>query len=122
MLIFAVCLYFNALVHKKIFNYAIRGGIILNSVSIAFLVFYLNQTVSKKIYWLEWTPIAEYVLDNCPSVYNPLHSTFNCRTNHVPSGYEYEIPIVYVDVDGYVRKILATSSDEEYLKEYFISE
>ena len=40
----------------------------------------------------------------------------------MPSGYEYEIPIVYVDVDGYVRKILATSSDEEYLKEYFISE
>jgi hypothetical protein len=55
-----------------------------------------------------FTPIANYVLDKAPALYNPLPSTFASRTLHVDGGYAHAMwrPIVYTNNDSYVRKIL----------------
>ena len=53
-----------------------------------------------------WTPMAETVLEHAPELYNPLPSTFHSRTDHIDGGYVITEPIVYVNGDGYVRKVL----------------
>jgi hypothetical protein len=69
------------------------------------------------------TPIAKYVLDREPSLYNPLYSTFNSRVNHVDGGYQYVLPIVYSNDDGEVRKILCSSDTiEEIMSDYLAVE
>ena len=57
-----------------------------------------------------WTPIAELVMEYAPQLYNPLPSTFNSRTTHIDGGYEITEPIIYVNQDGYVRKVLLPTS------------
>ena len=52
-------------------------------------------------------PIARLVLDNAPQFYNPLYSTFLSRTDHVDS-YLYTSPVIYMDSEGIIRKILVT--------------
>lgn len=56
------------------------------------------------------SPLAEFVLDYVPALYNPYPSTFICRTLEVDGGYydlrTYPEPIVYENSDDYITKIL----------------
>lgn len=121
ILIFAVCLYFDELVSKKILCMFIYTGYIVNAILLAIIIYEYGPTNASKVSYIEWTPIAKFAFRNCPFIYSPLHSTFNSRTNNLDGGYEYETPIAYWAEDGYVRKILATSNDVAYLKENYIS-
>ena len=53
-----------------------------------------------------WTPVAETVMEYVPGLYDPLPSTFRSRTEHVDGGYDITEPIVYLNSDCYVRKVL----------------
>lgn len=123
MLIFAVGIYFDEILTKKRLQRAAIASMSIGvglsgSILLRYGLYMANHTS-----YVYMTPITQYVLDKAPMLYNPLHSTFNSRTNHIDGGYDYDTPIVYTAGDGYVRKILATSNDaEELLNNYVSSE
>ena len=69
--------------------------------------------------YVNMLPTAKWVLDNYPSLYNPLHSTFNSRVSHVDGGYSYKLPLVYYDDQGLVRKILLDEHTVEDIRQNF---
>ncbi len=117
ILIFGVCLISKDLIGSDLLMNTARKGILINILILALIIPSYDGSSCKN-----WTPIAEFVLDKCPQLYNPLHSTFNARTNHLDGGYEYETPVIYTADDGYTRKILASSKDKDKLNELFTSE
>lgn len=70
-----------------------------------------SPILARNVPYTYFTPIARYMLDYFPCLYNPLHTTFNSRTTHVDGGYEITTPVVYADSNGGVRKILASKRD-----------
>lgn len=58
--------------------------------------------------YLQFTPVARFVLDNAPILYNPYPYTFINRTMGIDGGYDYTAttPFVYKNNDGFVTKIL----------------
>lgn len=102
----------------KIISYATIGiGILLTTC----IVFAYGPTLASNTSSLYFTPIAEWTLDNCPTIYNPLKSTFYSRTNHEDGVYLFDTPVVYSAKDGYVRKILASEKDKGELLNNFAS-
>ena len=89
--------------------------IILNVGILAIILDTFGIYSANKTWYTSFTPIAEFILDRYPVIYNPLHSTFNSRVNHIDGGYDYTTPIIYVARDGYVRKILASNKDKDNL-------
>ena len=70
--------------------------------------------ISAQNSYIEFTPLAKYVLNNYPSLYNPYKFTFASRTLHIDGGYGVEHkPILYSAEDGYVRKILVFEGNME---------
>ncbi len=75
--------------------------------------------------WLSMTPVARFVCERAPCLYNPLHSTFFARVRHDPDvdfavstnmpAVEACMPVVYYAGDGYVRKVLASAVDRQRL-------
>lgn len=115
VLIFAVCLYFDEILQRKALIHAAKGALGISAVVTGLIVVYYGYDgILDK--WCRMTPIAEWALDEMPSLYNPLHSTFCSRVLHVDGGYTYETPIVYINDVGTVKKILATDKDAEILK------
>jgi hypothetical protein len=56
-------------------------------------------------------PQARFILNNIPSLYNPLYSTFISRVEHRDGGYDYNGPVFYSDTEEHVRKVLLQKSD-----------
>lgn len=113
--IFAVCLFMEEILKKR---RLIQTAYTLAAAGICFtglVVFRYGLYCASDTNYTYMTPVAEFILDKFPDLYNPLHSTFNSRTNHVDGGYYYETPIVYFAEDGYVRKILASEKDKDEL-------
>ena len=108
LLVFA---FFQSAVSDRIFS---GVGFATFAVLIPILFSY-NPIVSKDADNLHFTPIASFFLNHFPYFYNPLHSTFYSRTAHVYGGYDYSLPVVYSDRNGYARKILLTSNEAESL-------
>lgn len=115
VMIFAVCLYFDSILTWKATKKITSGLLAASSLISAYIIFKYGPMRASNTSYVWITPIARRFLDNMPSVYNPLYSTFNSRINHVDGGYSYETPIIYVDKNGAVRKILAASKDREIL-------
>lgn len=117
-LLFAVGLFFDQILDsRKIINslkVLLMAGICITGA----IVFKYDPYTSSNAHVLSFTPIAKWVLDNMPQLYNPLHSTFYSRTCAIDNGYDYEcaLPIVYYDDDMCARKILLDSSDTDTLK------
>jgi len=122
ILVFAVCLFFTELVDQTVIKKIVQTGLWLNAVILLLIVYNYGPTGSDKVSYVYWTPIAKYVMDHYPSIYNPLYSTFNSRTNHRDGGYNYETPIIYIADDGYVRKILASKASADDLRKSLVSE
>ncbi len=120
--IFAVCLFMEEILKKR---RLIQTAYTLAAAGICFtglVVFRYGLYCASDTNYTYMTPVAEFILDKFPDLYNPLHSTFNSRTNHVDGGYYYETPIVYFAEDGYVRKILASEKDKDELLKNFESQ
>ena len=81
---------------------------------------------------LEQTWVAQTVLNYLPQMYNPYPATFIARTAKLPGGYvsfqedvpkelttyNNQLPIIYCDPKGRVRKILAVSNTDTDLMEF----
>lgn len=90
-------------------------GFILSSV-----VVFLTWKIPDSNY-TKFTPVAEFALDNIPSLYNPYNVTFYNRENHVDDDFgDIPYPIIHCDEDGYVRKILVTPDTIEVVRETII--
>ena len=81
------------------------------------VVFAYGPRMAINTSYTSFTPIAEWVLDHAPWLYNPLPSTFNSRTTHQDGGYDVKTPVVYCAKDGNVRKILAAGKDKSSVKD-----
>lgn len=85
---------------------------------------------------LTQTPVAQFVLDNCPELYNPDPSIFISRVAKISGGYmpyhrnvpeavamgtNYDdyLPVVYCDKKGNVRKILVIPEIADGVISYF---
>lgn len=123
LLIFAVILFYDVIISRlkvrKILYYILSAGTIITGV----IVFNYGIFCASKTSFKHFTPIAEWVLDTCPAIYNPLPSTFKSRVSHVGGGYVYKTPLVYENKDGIVRKMLVKKDDLEYVEsEYMLSQ
>lgn len=119
ILIFAVCLYYDQIISNEIVKKIFRFSFVISVILTGCIVYAYGPNRADKVYYKNMTPIAAFVLDNVPALYDPLHSTFNSRVMHVDGGYYYELPISYCGSDGDVRKILASKENvEQLLREY----
>jgi len=122
VLLFAVCIYFDEIVIKKASRKIVHISMLVGVVLSGLLLRNYGFVLAKNTPYIYMTPLAKFVLDKAPALYNPLHSTFNSRVNHIDGGYIYETPIAYIAEDGYVRKILATKDDAKELLDNFLME
>jgi hypothetical protein len=74
----------------------------------------------KEMHHTIFTPIATYVLDNYPSLYNPYKYTFISRTKHLDGAYidDLDKPVIYTDSNGNIRKILTSSKFADNISDY----
>lgn len=121
LLIFPVIMFFDEIIHRKQAVKGIRIALSAGIVITGIVVMQYGPDSASNTSHVRMTPIAEWVLKKAPNLYNPLHSTFNSRTIHQDGGYNYETPVVYVDKDSYVRKILATADDKEQILSEYLS-
>ena len=119
VLLLAVGLYSTEVLKKRIIPYIIMGG---NICILCIILHCYGPYNASNTSYVEWTPIAKYVLDNYAPYYNPLYSTFNSRTIHQDGGYVYETPIVYTADDGYIRKMLVSPENKQELMDNYIAE
>ena len=120
LLIFAVCIYSEELISKKNCKKVLYALLMCECIWSGVIVYTYGPVKASNTSYMEHTPIAKYILEKAPVIYNPLHSTFNSRTTN--QDIEYELPIVYTGDDGYVRKVLATSANKQELLNEFCSE
>ena len=99
-----------------------KGCVAVTSILSFFIIANFSPILAQKVPYTYFTPIARFFLDNIPSVYNPLFSTFYNRTVHVDDDYHLPTPICYVDNTGAVRKILATKNDSPNLNSKLFSQ
>lgn len=122
LLIFAVIMFYDKIIEAKSIikgiGIALSTGVLITGIIVSQYGYCLASNTGSYI-WM--TPIAAWVLDKAPSLYNPLYSTFNSRTIHQDGGYIYETPVIYVADDGYVRKILAKKENKEQLLQEYSS-
>lgn len=114
ILLLAVILFLDEIFNQKMLILFSRGFIASGICIVGIIIFKYGPCRASNLSWY-FTPIATYILDKAPGLYNPLHSTFNARTNGLDGGYWYDTPIIYTNVEGEVKKILATAKDKETL-------
>ena len=115
-LLFAVCIFLDEILNSnKIIN-GIKAALSLGVCLTGVIVFSYNPNRAANTSYESFTPIAEWVLANMPCLYNPLHSTFYSRADHVDGGYWYQLPIIYYDNNGYARKILLDQSTTDNIR------
>lgn len=94
------------------------GGLLAaGAICTAALVGAYGPMFAHKTSDIQLTPVAQAVLNYCPQFYWSMPSTFNCRVNHVPGGYQYEMPLVYANEAGEVKKALVSSDSWQIFKE-----
>ncbi|MCM1081991.1 MAG: hypothetical protein NC428_00795 [Clostridium sp.] len=99
---------------KKVYYTVLLVSVICSAIQInAYGIMFASNTSDIKL-----TPVAEKVLNKCPSLYWSLPSTFIDRVSHVSGGYNYSLPVIYSDEDSNVRKILLTGEDSSKIFEY----
>ncbi len=86
------------------------------SVALTALILFLDGiTFGTATSYLTFTPIAKYVMNNMPQLYDPLFSTFNNRVSHIDGGYYFSSMIIYENEEGDLRKALLRGIDASSL-------
>lgn len=117
IIVLSVVLYYDEILSRKMMIDVCKNVIYVGIVITGCIVIMYNPYRAENAPYVYMAPIAECVLEYTPEVYNPLFSTFNSRVSHLDGAYDYweSMPIIYEDDDGYVRKILADSTNKEDL-------
>lgn len=107
-------------------NFSRKPAIVMNAILCAGVLvtgctMVANMVLMDSLFdYMSYSPLATYVLDNHPALYNPPHSLFYCRTLHTDTDLDpvpYFCPVVYSDSHGEVRKILV---DEESVPQLYM--
>lgn len=117
LVIFAVVYYYKELFKIRILSNLTTVLLLVNFIFLGFVIYKYGPMGAINTNYIYMTPIAKKVLNNYPSLYNPLGSTFNSRTKHADGAYIYETPLYYIGENDYVRKIRATREDREEILE-----
>lgn len=115
ILVLAVILFYDELLSKQVLRKMSEALIGINVFLLVIVIYTFGPYAASNTWGTGLRPVAKFVLDYCPALYNPLGSTFYASINNLIGGYDYVTPVVYTDDNGYVRKILATSDDAEVL-------
>lgn len=94
-------------------------SMILSSFISLFVVIGYGGVFPNKVEDMKITPIAEFVLNKCPYMYNPYYNTFMIRVAQITQYGAYKEPVIYVQKEGYVRKILVTPETTYLLDDIF---
>ena len=102
--------------------FSIKTFMVFSSFSITLTTLLLAYNSSNYYNSVTFNNLTKKIFMTCPSLYNPAHSTFNCRVNHFHGGYsyrnndggyifwKYELPIIYSD-QGQIRKVLISKKE-----------
>jgi len=120
LLLFSVCLFGEKMIVGGVVKKVLYGAIALDVVFAALIIqnYGLN---AQNAYYTYMTPVARWVLNRAPALYNPLPSTFNSRVNQIDGGYAYELPVVYMAEDGYARKARVDLESAREFKDLYLS-
>ena len=116
--IFAVVMFFGEIIRSSRGKWAQRAVIMAGAFLTGLIVLNYSPFKAYKVSEIRFTPIARWVLDHFPEIYNPLHSTFYIRTTYTPNGYGF----VYRDDQGMVRKMLVTPGEKEPVLDTYYDE
>lgn len=115
LLIFSVWCCYDKMIKNKAAMIMVKTGLLLTPVILMAIITIYGPVKANVYSCREMTPIASFVLDHFPQLYNPLPSTFCSRIKHVDGGYSYDTPLVYENGERKVKKIYAASKDIEAL-------
>lgn len=115
--LFPFIVLFDAIFFEEI----LKSGIVKMKYAVSYIIGSVIITISMSIMtinsnYVYFTPLASYVLEHAPAIYNPYPYTFVSRTNHIDGGYRTDLPSLYTDDQGYIHKVLVTTETKEYLR------
>jgi len=93
-------------------KYILLNKILVSSLLISvFGTFIMSAYFTiKRPHYVEFTPIAKFILDKAPVLYKPYPYTFISRTYKVDGGYWdpflIQTPVAYINDNGFIRKVL----------------
>lgn len=120
-LVLGVLLFMEELINIKQVIKVMYSFVLVGIVYLGCIIYVYSPVASLNVPYYSMSPVATFILDNVPSLYNPLPTTFNSRVNNIDGGTDYKTPIVYQTEDGYVTKILASSKDMDELLDTYTS-
>lgn len=115
IMIFYVCTVGHELIKKTLLP-GLFKIVIYGSVVLSVLITYTSVKTPYGLMYTYHSPIAVFVLDNYPVLYNPYYATFISRTEHIDGGYVYSKPVIYTDKNDNIRKILVTGDTTDTLE------
>lgn len=113
IMLFSLAVHYDPLFEKRLWKKMAEGVICISLLWSGLVIYSSGLMGAWKTSYTMMTPIARYVLTHCPSLYNPLPSTFHSRTLQEDGGYQYTLPLYFVDENDHIRKILASSATAE---------
>ena len=119
LLIIGICFYSQFFTFKflKLLQTLI---LILSIIFITAITFWFGSfraIRNPQVDYLYQPPLATKILEVAPQYYQPLHSTFNSRVNHIDGGYVLPIePIIHFNRNGSASKILTKSEFSKKLE------
>lgn len=113
--IFAVISYADKIFTSKKSKKTIAVLLAASSIMASIIVLAYGPVYACRTSFLSMTPIAKWVLNNAPQLYNPLHSTFASRIQHIDGAYDYKTPIFYVNKEILIKKMLVSPKDKDFI-------
>jgi len=98
--------------HKTLVR-IINASMIVSSLITCLVILWCGGLTCSSFSYLEFSPMARFVLNRYPSFYNPYPGIFISRATHLEH-YSTEEPVIYEN-GGYVRKALVSSKNVDRL-------
>lgn len=122
IMIFFITTQYENLIKKIIWKRTVYVGMIISSFISLLVIVNYGGVFPNKTSDMKMTPIAEFILDKCPYIYNPYYNTFMIRVAQITEYGGYKKPVIYVQNEGYVRKILVTPKTTHLLDGAFFND
>lgn len=113
---FAILTNYQNIINRKIGIFLSNLTICISIICTSIIINVYGFTFAKNTSDVRLTPVAKYVLERYPYLYNPLPSTFITRVTHQQGGYEYNEPVFFQNDEGYITKILLDKDTASQIK------